>query len=187
MTSFKRWKPHLWDGVIADYDLLVSEDLDGDDSDGDEPTRTLPSSSSTLPSTSSTLPSTSSTLPSTSPIPPPPFGDDSQEVMRKLNEIDSKIDNMKFDETNRLKEQVRNILTCTLCLETVKQSLAFCVKCGTFIGCHECANNIQPDDDGEIKCPLCRAKFVTSCDMCDATQPLPIVAAKIPGLLEWLL
>ena len=147
-----------------DCDLVLEQDLDNDDE-------------TTLPPTSN----------SSSPIPPPPppFVDD--EVLRKLDDINSKIDQMKFEETTRLKNEVRKILTCTLCLETAKQSLAFCSKCGTFIGCYECATNIQLDDDGETKCPLCRAKLTISCDLCDATQPLPFVASKIPGLMEWLM
>ena len=86
--SFKRWKPHLWAGVIADYDLVLEQDHDNYDE-------------ATLPPTSN----------SSSPIPPPPppFVDD--EVLRKLDNINSKIDQMKFEETTRLKDEVRKILT----------------------------------------------------------------------------
>ena len=89
MEGFKRWKPHLWEGVVSDYDLIVTNDLDG------EPTPTL---------------SPSFHLPSHIPTPPPSLTDDNDTVLRKLDEINQKIDGMKFQESENNKNELRQII-----------------------------------------------------------------------------
>ena len=134
MEGFKRWKPHLWDGVVSDYDLAITNDLDG------VPTPAALPSSSDLPVNISTL--------------PPSLSDDDR-VLRKLEEINLKIDGMKFQEREGIQNELWEIIKCTLCLDTVVGETAFCCKSGTFIGCLECVNNIEPGDERDAKCPLC--------------------------------
>lgn len=64
--------------------------------------------------------------------------------------------------------KAKECFKCVICFETTANRLAFCDRCGRFLGCISCIDKLS-------KCPICREDFI-----------FPMRAATIPGLPDIL-
>ena len=91
------------------------------------------------------------------------------ENSRMINEIHQKVVVGPQNEVRELRERVREVFKCVVCLQS-PEDFSFCPHCKRYLGCVNCQQQLD-------RCPTCRAEV-------PATEGF--LSVLIPGLSELL-